>query len=508
VSDSAKVVSWTTLEANLAPLRTAGKRIVQCHGVFDVLHPGHILHFQAARAFGDVLVVSVTPDRFVNKGPGRPVFTDRLRLQTLAALEAVNFVVLNDTPTAVEAIHRIRPSVYVKGKDYSDRGADLTGKIHDEEHAVKTGGGEIRFTETELFSSSSLANRFFSMYSGPTQEYLTRFRKAHSADSILDSLSGLSSVKPIVIGEAILDQYTYCIPLAKSPKEFIVASRFQSEETFAGGALATANHLAGFCKEVILITALGEDPAQQDFVRSRLRPNIRLEAAITEDRPTIVKRRFLEPNFLTKMFEIQYLEDTPFPAAAAGDVEKILDRALPGADLLVVNDFGHGLLTEPVKRRLAAAGKFMAVNTQTNSANLGFNTITRYDRADYACIDEPELRLAARDKFRDLREVGRRMKDELKARVLMVTWGKSGALMFGKDGSVVHSPALAVNVVDRIGAGDAFFAVTSPCVYKEMDPEIVSFIGNCVGALKVAIVCNREPVDPVSLSKFIQHLLK
>jgi len=373
---------------------------------------------------------------------------------------------------------------------------------------VKSVGGEIRFTETDLFSSSTLANRFFSSYTTRTQEYLTKFRKNHSADEVIETLSKLSDVRALVVGESILDQYTYCLPMAKSPKEFCVASRYQSEESFAGGALATANHLAGFCKKVTLVTTLGPDKAQEEFIRSKLRPNIDLQALILEDRPTILKRRFLDPSFLTKLFELQELDDTPLSPAVTGRLHKVIEKQIPENDLLVVADFGHGMLTDPLKHLMASSGKFIAVNTQTNSANLGFNPISRYEHVDYACIDEPELRLAARSKYEELRALGRRTKEELGARVLMVTWGKSGALMFGRDGSIHEAPSLAVNVVDRIGAGDAFFAVTSPCVYRDLAPEVVSFVGNCVGALKVAIVCNREPVEPVALYKFIQHLLK
>jgi rfaE bifunctional protein nucleotidyltransferase chain/domain len=505
---SEKIGTIDELQRRLDAERAKGRRVVMCHGVFDVMHPGHILHFKEARTFGDILVVTITPDRFVNKGPGRPVFNERLRAETIAALEYVDYVAVNEWPTAVETLTRLRPSVYAKGKDYADASADLTRKILDEEAAVKAGGGEIKFTRSELFSSSALANRFFSAYPAKTQEYLADFKKRHSSDEIISRLEGLADLRVLVVGEAILDQYTYCLPLAKSPKEFIVATRYQSEESFAGGALATANHVAGFCKEVALVTALGPDEGQEEFIRSKLRKNVELHVVRTPRRPTIIKRRFLEPNFLTKMFEIQYLDDAPFTEDETGRFIAELDRNLPKHDLLVINDFGHGLLTDPVRRDLGRSGMFTAVNTQTNSANLGFNPITRYERVDYGCIDEPEVRLAAREKFMDLRQIGQTLRDQLKARALMVTWGHRGSLIFPKDGEVVESPALSVNIVDRIGAGDAFFAITSPCMAKGYAPDVVSFIGNCVGALKVAIVCNREPVEPVSLFKFVQHLLK
>ena len=86
MGESSKICSIDELESRLQAIRAAGRKIVLCHGVFDVMHPGHILHFKEARTFGDFLVVTVTPDRFVRKGPGRPVFNERLRMETLAAL--------------------------------------------------------------------------------------------------------------------------------------------------------------------------------------------------------------------------------------------------------------------------------------------------------------------------------------------------------------------------------------------------------------------------------------
>ncbi len=90
----------------------------------------------------------------------------------------------------------------------------------------------------------------------------------------------------------------------------------------------------------------------------------------------------------------------------------------------------------------------------------------------------------------------------------MVTRGKQGSVLITEDGLAWESPALSVRVIDRVGAGDAVFAVTTPCVYRNLPGDLVGFIGNCVGAMAVEVVGNREPVDPVGLQKFITRLLK
>ena len=149
-----KILEPEELGKRLAELRAYGSRIVHAHGVFDLLHIGHIRHLQEARTFGDVLVVSLTEDRHVNKGPDRPAFTESLRAEAIAALGDVDFVTISRFPSAVEMIGIVRPHVYVKGPDYRQPADDVTGGIKREEEAVHAAGGEICITDDVTFSSS------------------------------------------------------------------------------------------------------------------------------------------------------------------------------------------------------------------------------------------------------------------------------------------------------------------------------------------------------------------
>ena len=157
----AKIKTIAELAVVLGKVRKAGKKIVHCHGVFDLLHPGHVKHFQSARKKGDILIVTLTKDEYVNKGPGRPAFNHHLRAETLAALQCVDYVAINDWPTAVETIKKLKPHYYVKGSDYAQK-EDITGKILEEEEAVRAVGGMLHFTDDISFSSSSLINAHFS----------------------------------------------------------------------------------------------------------------------------------------------------------------------------------------------------------------------------------------------------------------------------------------------------------------------------------------------------------
>lgn len=502
-----KTLTLTQLKGVLDEARVKGKRIVLCHGVFDLMHPGHVLHLKAARQRGDLLVVTITPDRYARKAPGRPIFSQRLRMETIAALECVDFVALNEWPTAIETIRHLRPHVYAKGSDYADAKRDFTGNIIKEEAAVREVGGEIIFTQEESFSSSALINRFFQSHPPETEAFLRDFRKRYSAGEVIEYLEKLSDLRVVVMGEAILDQYTYCTPLSRPPKSTIVAAKFVSEENFLGGSLAVANHLAGFCKEVALVTCLGPEEELRKFIHLKLRPNVQLCTLQTPDRPTIVKRRFLD-QYLTKIFEIQHLEDIPLPPLLEREMCSLFAKQFPNSDLVVVTDFGHGLLTEGIRETLYTCNKFLAINAQTNSANLGFNPVIKYRRADYVCVDTPELRLAAQSPYGEIPAMVDKVRQRLHVPNLMVSLGPEGTLFFAEDGAVYRTPIFPAKVIDRVGAGDALFAITSPCVYRDCPPDILGLIANCVGAIAIEIVCNREPIDPVTLKKFITYLLK
>lgn len=144
----------------MAALKERGKKIVHCHGCFDLMHPGHIKYLEAAKRMGDILVVTLSPDRYVDKGPGRPVFSEQLRAECLAALECVDYVAINEYPTAEETLRLLRPHYYVKGQEFEGL-EDKTGKIQREYQVLQEIGGEMRFTQEIVFSSTQLLNKYF-----------------------------------------------------------------------------------------------------------------------------------------------------------------------------------------------------------------------------------------------------------------------------------------------------------------------------------------------------------
>jgi rfaE bifunctional protein nucleotidyltransferase chain/domain len=505
---SQKVLSLAELATKVGALRDAGKTVVQCHGVFDLLHPGHIRHFEAARGYGDVLVVTVTPDHFVHKGPGRPAFNQRLRAESIAALGCVDYVAINAWPTAAETIKMLRPDVYCKGSDYQNAEQDVTRGIVAEEQAVREVGGRIEFTSDITFSSTELINQFYGVYPEEARRFLDEFKRRHSADDIIARLAGLQKLRVLVLGEAIIDEYHYCQPMGKSPKEAIVSTRYIREEAFAGGVLACANHLAGFCGEVHMVTGLGERDSREEFIREHLKPNVTPVFFSRPGASTIIKRRYIWEPFLVKMFEVSFLDDSDVPPVIEERLLDYLEQTMDGYDLVVAVDYGHGFLSHRVVSRLCEKAPFLAVNTQANSANLGYNLITKYPRADYVCVDEPELRMAMHDRWSPVSGLVDKVKGLLGARAVAVTRGHLGSLTCSDDAAHCEIPVFSREIVDRVGAGDAYLSVTAPCVAAGIPMDVVGFVGNAVGALAVRIVGNRSSVEPVPLYKFVAALLK
>jgi sugar/nucleoside kinase (ribokinase family) len=211
--------------------------------------------------------------------------------------------------------------------------------------------------------------------------------------------------------------------------------------------------------------------------------------------------------FLVKMFEVALMDDTPLAAGLEDELLAYLDGVVPGYDLVIVADYGHGLLSPRAAAALASRARFLAVNTQANAANLGFNLITKYPRADYACIDEPEIRLATGDRWSPVGELADSVRSRLGCAAVAVTRGRHGALTCGSDGSRWEVPVVARDVVDRTGAGDAYLAVTSPCVASGMPLDMVGLVGSVAGALAVQVVGNRTSIEPADVRHLVTTLL-
>ena len=173
-----------------------------------------------------------------------------------------------------------------------------------------------------------------------------------------------------------------------------------------------------------------------------------------------------------------------------------------------VADYGHGLISHKAVRILERDVPFVAINTQINAANIGFHAISKYAHADHICIHEGELRLDQRNKSEDLKNLTLNLSKRMNCPSIMVTRGKNGSLLYRRGAGFHECPAFAMEVVDRVGAGDAILALTSAMAYQNVPPEIMNFVANMIGAEAVTIRGNERSVDRIKLLKGITALLK
>ena len=504
-----KLLSIDELGEKVASAKAEGKKVVHCHGVFDLLHIGHIKHFEEAQSFGDLLVVTATADNYVNKGPNRPAFTIDLRLQALAALETVDYVAESRWPSAVEVINLIKPHVYCKGPDFKNQSDDITGKIVEEENAVKAVGGEIQYTSDITFSSSNLLNRFTEVFSKTQKSFIDKLKTQHSFEEILGKIDALKEIKVLVIGETIIDQYVLCEALGKSGKEPVLVLRDMETVQYAGGAAAIVRHLSDFCGEISLLSMLGEDGEHEDFIKQSLTETVSTNFIYKIGSPTILKKRFVEHINKSKVLGVYSVNDELFHGDNEAQFEKLVEKLIPQYDLVIVSDYGHGMISKNIAKYITEKASFMALNAQINAANIGYHTMDKYKCVDCVIINETELRHELREKQGALEPLIKELAQKLESSYIVVTRGSDGATLYHrKMDEFFLCPAFASKVVDKIGAGDAMLALISVFLFNDNTPDLSLLLGSLAAAQSVETLGNSVPVAKTLLLKTIQHTLK
>ena len=484
------------------------KKVVYCHGVFDLLHIGHLRHFKQARTRGDILVVSLTPDKWVDKGAHRPAFPEQLRAEALSSLSYVDWVFVNKWPTAAESIRLLKPDFFAKGAEFEGISTDRTGKIAGELEAAESVGAQMVFTKDIVYSSSSLINRHLSNLSEEIQEFMSLLRSRHTLEGIQRALDAMARLKVLVVGDTILDEYHYCEPLGKSSKDPVLAVKHQGTELYAGGILAIANHMARFAGRVDVVSVLGESDSREAFIRSELFPSITPTFFLQACAPTSIKKRFLDGYSLNKMFEVYVMNDTGLDPERDQTMRQHLADVIGGYDLVLAGDFGHGAISQPTAALLSDAAPFLVVMTQANAGNRGYHTFTRYHRADYVCLSEHEMRLEFREANGDITAKIPVAAERIRAGKFTVTHGHKGCSVYDPAEGIVKVPALASKVVDRVGAGDAFLSLTALAAATGLSSELIGFFGNVIGSLAVSVVGNKNAIDKKSVDKLITSLMK
>lgn len=506
-----KIVTKSEFKGHIRQeLKNEDKTIALCHGVFDLVHPGHIIHLEQAKEMADVLVVSITAAKYVRKGPDRPYFDDEMRMKFLSALECVDYVMLSEGYTVDDIVEAVEPDIYVKGEEYAKPEDDITGKIADEKALVEKHGGRIEFTTGQVFSSTKLINTAMSGLTDEVREYMLDFKSRHTMKEIRQYTDKAAELKVLVIGDVIIDKYTYCNVQGMMSKDMGYSARLSCSEEYLGGSVAIARHLSSFTENVTLMSIIGNEEDVRLRLFDELADQMQLKLFYSEKFPTIVKHRYLSRNQkredYRKIFAINNIPELmEYEAEIYQEFKDKLRSKTKEFDVVFLCDFGHGLVDREVIDIVEQNAKYLVLNCQTNSTNKGLNVITKYHRADVFSLDQGELKLAFPEYVSDEQFALRKLSDHLHADGWL-TRGASGA--YGVENrKVKECPAFTLSVKDTIGAGDAFFATAGIMTAAGAPVEIGMFIGNIGGALGANIVGNKDSVEKVNVLKYASTLM-
>ncbi len=504
-----KILDYEKAKKLIKKLKKEKKKIVMCHGVFDLLHIGHINHFEESKRFAHKLIVSVTSNNFVNKGPGRPVFDERVRMEAIASLTVVDYVILSDHSTAKKNIQLIKPNFLSKGPDYKDNKSDLTGQIYNEIRELKKYKGKIVYTKKEKFSSSKLLNQSSFSQISEHQKLISQIKKKYNFLDIQKIFKKISKLKVLVIGEIIIDDYIFCEALGKSGKEPVLALKKKDEEKYLGGAGAISNHVSNFTKNVKLLGMVGEKNEFKKFIMLNLNKNIKVDFFTKKNSPTILKKRFLDSVTLNKMLGVYEIEDNSLSEPQEKKLRKKILSLLPKFDVVIVSDYGHGFISSKNSNLINKHASFLALNAQVNAANIGHHSLKKYKNIDAVIINENELKHELRDKSKDIRLLMKKLSNERNIKKLITTSGKNGSYILNKQkNKFLQVKAFEDKVIDKIGAGDAMLSILALVLKVNVNEDLSLLIGNLAGAQSIKSIGNKKNISKNNILKSLDHLIK
>jgi rfaE bifunctional protein kinase chain/domain/rfaE bifunctional protein nucleotidyltransferase chain/domain len=468
----------------------AGRTVVHCHGCFDIVHPGHIHYLQFARSQGDVLIVSLTADPLVNKGPARPLIPEDLRAASLAALECVDLVYINHNPTAIELLDALRPDVYVKGREYE---TNQDPRFLAERDTVRRHGGRVIFSSGEIVYSSTALTGVVENLQAFNDEKVRRFRQEHALETagLFGLLHACRGMRMVVVGDYILDRYHMCDATGVASEGPMMALRLLQSQDYDGGAAVIAAHLAGLGARPVLITALADDDASI-AVKNRLALAGVETVSLSQRRQLATKHRYIVDQ--TKMMKVDEGASNPLDSQAIDELCATVLAAADGAAGVIFADFGYGLLSGGLLDRLLPALRPLVPIITADVSGMG--SLLRFRDVDLLCPTEREVRQTLNDFTSGLNAVVHNLLQVTKARAALITLGKQGLVTFDQHRPTrageswerklrsAYLPSLAGSVIDPLGCGDALLATASATLAAGGSLHTAAYLGSLAAAVE------------------------
>lgn len=482
--------------------------VVQCHGCFDIVHPGHIRYLQYARSLGDVLVVSITGDAQINKGDQRPYIPEELRAENLAALSFVDYVVIDQNETAIEILKRVRPDIYVKGQEYA---TSQDPRFLAERQAVESQGGRVVFSSGQVVFSSTRLAESLARAGEFAADRLGVVCRRHGIDrpALAELLGRMRGRSLLVIGETTLERYVACDVSAAAGEAPMMSLLELGEREYVGEAGAAALAAAALGAPTTLVTALGRDAASRRLRQALELAGVRVEAfSYRED--AVIRTRFVADD--QKLFRVDRAGTRPLDSISERAVTSLVRELADQADAAILHDCGYGFVT-PGIREAAAVSLRDAGRWYTVSAG-GQGTIQSAVSPDLICVSERRLREAAGNSNSGLSAVAYEVMQAAGAARMLVSVAKRGVVTFDRRSHDRASPnwhdrllseylpALSEWPLDRLGCGESATAAATLAMAAGATLMQASYLYSAVAALQIG----RLGIVPVTADELARWL--
>jgi len=482
--------------------RPRARKVIMCHGVFDVVHPGHLRHLIYAKSKADILVASITADAHISKGKFRPHVPQELRALNLAAFELVDYVIIDTEATPLRNLARIQPDFFAKGYEYTANGG-LPPKTEEEAQVLRSFGGEIIFTPGDIvYSSSKLID------AAPPAirlEKLLTFMDTEGLDfdALRAALDAMKGRRVHVLGDTIVDSYTQTTMIGGQTKTPTMSVLYERRDDYIGGAAIVAEHLRAAGAEVVFSTVLGDDSLKDFVLQGLAKSGVECRPVIDPTRPTTNKNAIVAGGY--RLLKIDTLDNR----SISDDIVERLCAEVGGvsADAVVYSDFRHGIFNRRTIPRLIAAipaGIYTVADSQLASR---WGNITDFKGFDLITPNEREARFALGDQDSGIRPLASALYDAAQCKTLILKLGERGVLTCRSSDhesldSFVVVDSFADHVVDAVGAGDALLAYATLSKVATGSDGIATILGSMAAACE----CEQDgniPVTPEDLHRKI-----
>ena len=479
------------------------KKVVMCHGTFDIVHPGHVRHLLYAKSKGDLLVASLTADAHITKANFRPFVPQELRAFNLAVLELVDYVVIDPMPTPVENIKVIRPDYFAKGYEYVRGG--LPPRTVEEKAAIESYGGEMLFTPGDIIYSSS--NIIENEPPAIATEKLLSLLHAEKLDfaSLRQAIDRFKGIRVHVIGDTIVDSYTRTVLIGGMTKTPTMSVRFESRQDFVGGAGIVAKHLRAAGANVTYSTVLGNDKLAEFVLNDLKEAGVECEPIIDSTRPTTNKNAIVAGGY--NLLKIDTLDNRSISERVAATLKSQINET--PADIVVFSDFRHGIFNRDTVPGLTVAipeGAFRVADSQVASR---WGNILEFQGFDLITPNEREARFALGDQDSVVRPLGLELYRQSHCKTQILKLGARGLMTFRSIPEKLEDvraffvlDSFAERVVDAVGSGDALLAYAALSLFATGN----SVIASVLGSLSAAVECEHEGNVPVRPKDVIDKL--